>query len=220
MSQQWASLVRVCVHDADSVCLGTHQIQTQKVWCVYLHTYDLPVYTHSVPFSISQGNLGKNTQLLQACNRNPSFSKLPKMEQFSKWNWISLNKIGQQVLPQLQFWLTDLRHVEGNDIPWFVTAPIQFQVLPLFLTFLIETAALCEHPLNSAGQRHAASTKILIQAFQKHLHGTCLCFLLQSVINLPCENITRFFCWFSFLVGGFWLVVFFGFFLVINWKKS
>lgn len=220
MSQQWAIPVRVCVHGADSICRGTHQI-VRRSGVSTLGTYDLP-FTHIQYHFLYARVICKNTQLLEAYNKNP-FSKLPKMRQFPKWNWISLYKIGQQTIPQLQFWLTDLRHMEM--IPHALSLhQYSYRCSHYFSLFLIETAALCEHPLNDAGQTHAASTKIPIQDFQKHLHLTCLYFLLKSMTNLLVRtSVVSFVGVLDFLLVlvGVFLPFFWGFvaFLIIKWKK-
>lgn len=59
--------------------------------------------------------------------------------------------------------LADKSEVHGHDIPCLTTAPILFQVFPWFPTFVIETAPLCEHHLNSAAQHRGK------QRVQKYL---------------------------------------------------
>lgn len=43
------------------------------------------------------------------------------------------------------------------------------QLLPVFLGFVTETGALCEHSLNSAAQRQTAGTKTFTTGFSEAL---------------------------------------------------
>lgn len=76
MSQQWAIPVRVCVHGADSICIGTHQIVSGSV-TVYTGHIWLTLHMHSVWFSICQSNLGKKLSCWKHITKicSPSFLK-------------------------------------------------------------------------------------------------------------------------------------------------
>lgn len=148
--------------------------------CVtYLFMYTQYLFLH---VKIIQGKKKKKIKLLQIKQILPLQAFQEKFP-----DQISSHMTECQICPEAQFWMTNFKHVEmiHHGLPQHQ----QSSSAPIISAFGTEVAPVCDHHLNSTAQEQTAGIKIFITGFQKHLLLTLFCFLLKSVVKVPCRNI-------------------------------